>query len=399
MNGPIQATEGKKRIAIIDMLRGFALLGIFFVNMPTFFAPGLYLDPLEYWGNGMDRALSVFVDVFFQGSFYPLFAFLFGYGAVLMRESLQEKAMSFPFYYSKRLLVLLGFGVLHAFFVWHGDILVTYALCGLVLMLFLKRKAGTLFIAGAVTYVFINGLLVLSSLIIDQRAAIGFLYDPEAVRLSINAYQNGTYSELFIRRFTDWYSVNGPFGMGLQLVTIVPMMMAGAACAKKNWLENAVGKRGLLAVIASSSLAIGLFLKLGPYMPLFKDYPYTILLVQDQFGGPLMTLFYIAAIVILGKTETAGKILIALSYPGRLSMSNYLFQSLLATSLFYSYGLGLYGQVSYTAGFCLVMLIYAGQVAGSKWWLERFRYGPAEYIWRWGTYGVKPVFRKGGRKG
>ena len=398
MNDEDWYAEGKKRIAIIDTLRGIALLGIFFVNMPAFFSPWLYLNPSEYWKDGLDQALSVFVDLFFQGSFYPLFAFLFGYGAVLMSESLQGKGLSFPLYFSRRLLILLVFGMLHAFLIWHGDILMTYAVCGLVFLLFYKRKPGTMLAIGLVTYGMINGMLVLSSLSLNQGEALGILYDPEAVRISIEAYQNGPYSELFNRRFTEWASVNGPFGMGLQLLSIVPMMLAGGALAKQKWLENAGDKKGMVAALAVCSLIFGLFLKLAPYLPSFKEYPYTALLVQDQFGGPLLTLFYIAAIVLLGRLKTFRKTLTAVSYAGRLSLSNYLFQSLLSTSLFYSYGLGLYGQLSYKSGFCLVIFIYAGQLIFSKWWLERFRYGPAEYIWRWGTYGEKPVFRKGGRK-
>ena len=119
-----------------------------------------------------------------------------------------------------------------------------------------------------------------------------------------------------------------------------------------------------------------------------------LILGLQQLGGPLVSLFYLTGIALLVELPSMQKLLQPLSYVGRLSMTNYLLQSTVMTFIFYSYGLGLYGSISYTTGFVLVLVFFTLQVIFSKWWITHYRYGPVEYIWRWGTYGQKPTFKK-----
>ena len=107
-----------------------------------------------------------------------------------------------------------------------------------------------------------------------------------------------------------------------------------------------------------------------------------------------MGLFYLALIVLLLQNDQAKRVLHPFSYTGRLSISNYLLQSVFASFLFYSYGLGLYGKISYTEGVGIVIAFYGLQAAVSKYWTSKYRMGPVEYVWRWGTYGKKPLLRK-----
>ncbi|MGN1401469.1 MAG: DUF418 domain-containing protein [Bacillus sp. (in: firmicutes)] len=386
--------DEKDRLITIDVIRGFALLGIFFVNMPTFFSPYLYIDPKTYWENGLDSTLSSFVETFMTGSFYPLFAFLFGFGAILQYERLRSKGLSFPKHFSRRLFVLLLIGVIHAFLFWHGDILITYAIGGAVFLLFYKLKPLALLLISILSYGIFFGLFALLTLIIDQDFMMKLTYDAEAVERSLTAYGDGNFQDVFSQRMQDWLMVNGPQNFWLLILSIVPFMMIGAAFAKNKWLVSVQKHKRMLVAIMIFAFVSGFFLKTLSYLPFADSFPFTAMVVKSYIGGPLLTFFYISALALLLDSEKARAVLHPFSYAGRMSVTNYLFQSVLFTSLFYSYGLGLYGNVSYSVGFVLVIITFALQVWFSKWWLSRYRFGPVEFLWRWGTYGKKPVNKR-----
>ncbi len=391
MGDKITPILGRDRIISLDIIRGFALLGIFMVNMPSFFSPILYADPAAYWTGNVDKSLHALVEIFAQASFYPLFAFLFGFGAVMIAERMQEREQSFPVYFSRRLFVLLLFGLLHAFFVWHGDILITYALCGIVFLLFYRLSPMVLLSIGASVYLFFFGLLTLSTLLMDQTMMVEFMYNADAVKRSEAVYGTGSFGDIFSQRFQDWYLVNGPANFWLLLVNIVPFMLTGAAFAKKKWLTSVRENRRFLWITAIVTGVFGMLLKSLPYIVPEDLLPLTMTFVQDYFGGPLLALFYVTAMVLLLERKSVLRLLKPLSYAGRMSISNYLLQSILCTALFYAYGLGLYGSFSYLQGFMLVCAVFAVQLFISRLWLKRFAYGPVEYIWRYASYGRKPM--------
>jgi len=115
------------RIEIIDIIRGFAILGIFLVNMGDFHSPWLYLEVGKLWTSPIDIGADIFVDIFAQSSFYTLFSFLFGFGMVIIKERMTALNYSFYKLFLRRMFWLLVFGLIHAFLIWHGDILISYA--------------------------------------------------------------------------------------------------------------------------------------------------------------------------------------------------------------------------------------------------------------------------------
>ncbi len=142
----------KNRTISIDVLRGFALLGILLVNMPTFHSPFLYLDSFTYWPSQLDQFFSNMVELFAQANFYPLFAFLFGYGAMIIAERSQMKGINFPSFFARRLTILLIIGCIHAFLIWNGDILITYAITGLFFIFFYQLSGKALLRWGMIIY-------------------------------------------------------------------------------------------------------------------------------------------------------------------------------------------------------------------------------------------------------
>ena len=152
----IKPVQDHNRIVSLDMMRGFAILGIFLVNMLSFHSPLLYIEPLEWWKEPLDQGVYMFIDIFIQASFYPLFSMLFGYGLVMLWEKTQKKGLSFHPIALRRLFFLLIVGLAHAILVWHGDILFNYALLGFIFLLFIKLSGKKMLVLGSIFYLLPN---------------------------------------------------------------------------------------------------------------------------------------------------------------------------------------------------------------------------------------------------
>ncbi|QNK50697.1 DUF418 domain-containing protein [Brevibacterium sp. PAMC23299] len=393
MKGAMVPLQESKRIVSIDILRGLAILGIFLVNMPSFHSPLLYIDGAERWAGGWDGILYRFSDIVAQASFYPLFSFLFGFGAIILAVRSEEKGISFPLLYIKRLSFLLILGCIHAFFIWHGDILINYAVFGIAFLFFYKMKGRNLILLGSVCYVLPFAILGSLFLIMGTFDSEGMAIttDSAMMKQSLEVYQSGTFTELMSQRALDWYMVNNPLNSIILFLSIFPFFLMGAGVAKKGFLQNSTQYKRQLKAISIVSLLLGMSIKMLPYVTV---YHFGTIFVQDYLGGPLLTIFYITAITLLAERAGASRLLHPLSYIGRMSMSNYLFQSMVCTGIFYSYGLGLYGSVSYTTGFVFLIALFCLQILLSLLWMGLYEYGPVEYIWRFFTYGKKPVMRR-----
>ena len=165
-----------------------------------------------------DRIFYILVDLFAQASFYPVFAFLFGFGAVILAKRAQDRNQSFSLVFSRRLVVLLFIGCVHAFLIWHGDILINYALFGFIFLLFYKMSGITLLWTGSLLFaipaLLFSLLMMLIYFTIPDEAVI--LTNFEMVKASIEAYQSGAFMEIFQQRFVEWYMVNN-LGSGIIL--------------------------------------------------------------------------------------------------------------------------------------------------------------------------------------
>ncbi|MDE4086138.1 DUF418 domain-containing protein [Planococcus maritimus] len=379
----LQPISLHERVDAIDLMRGFSLFGILLINMLAFHTPLSYIDPYKWFSGTMDQTIFIGLDIFVQASFYPLFAMLFGYG--LMMQFLRAQGQSQPFIpvAVKRLLILLGFGIIHAFFIWYGDILITYALMGLLLIGMLSLPANWLLGLGVLIYTLPHLMftaIMFISVMADPNIYIGY----QEAEQSIAAYGSGSFAEIFSRRLTDWYYGNNPFSFIIYVVTILPLMMVGAAAAKWRMIEQVAIKKKTWIVLAAGSLIVGLLLKSTPYI-FDKNYAYQY--VQEMFGGPLVSIGYAAIIALLSLNKSFMKALSPLIKAGRMSMTVYLMQSIIATSIFYSFGLGLYGQVDLLTGTLIAVGIFIVQLIFAELWFSKFKRGPVEMIWRRWTYG------------
>ena len=177
----------------------------------------------------------------------------------------------------------------------------------------------------------------------------------------------------------------------MMLFSLLPLFLIGGGAAKYKWFERIHEHRKGLTITLIVTLMLGLFFKLLPYL-FTTNLPTTY--AQDIFGGPLLAISYGLMVVFFAEKKVLNKLLTSISYVGRMSFSNYLFQSILSTLIFYHYGLGYYGKISVLTGTILVFAIYVFQMILSRLWLKYYYYGPAEWIWRNFTYFKKQSFRR-----
>lgn len=380
---PIRSAD---RIDALDYLRGFALLGIFVANMLFFHTPYVYVDPYTWFPTISDELSHMWVDILFQSSFYPLFAMLFGYGMNMQYEKALATGSRFIPTVSRRMAVLLMFGIIHAFLIWPGDILITYALMGFILMLLLRLPAGALAgIASALYIIPLGGLTVLVFLgeLLSPGGSLAEFVDITSINNSIEAYSAGTFGEVTAQRAADWIYMNSS-SIPLAPFMILPLFMIGAAAGKWKLIERAGDrwKRWILPAVVG--LAGGLAVKALPY---FTDLRFTAAMVQDAFGGPLLTVGYVGLIILLLRSKLFCNVFRPVRMAGRMSLTVYITQSLIATLIFYSYGLGFYGKISVSTGTWLAVGVFAVQAILADLYLQKFRQGPLEAVWRRLTYG------------
>jgi len=409
MDGSVDAgtpTLPRERLEVIDILRGFALLGILLVNLPIFALPLRPPSPLDVGYSYLDRVIDLAINLLARGRFFSLFSFLFGLGFALQLLRLEARGIPFGRWYTRRLLILLVIGLIHTFLIWHGDILTTYALAGFALVPFRHRSTRTLLTWSAV---FLAFPLVLSiaqhgvdayvradpgkAAALDRALEVQDQVALERSKESIRKYSSGTWEEIMAQRLDDVMVENEPDTLLKTVPQIFGMFLLGLYAGRIRLFEEVSKYLGLIRTVWWCGLSLGLvelILTVGWMMPGRLEPP---LLIEGLWGGvhqvnrTALCLFYVSSGILLFRQAGSRMIISRLAFPGRTALTNYLLQSIVCTTIFYSYGLGLYGKYRVSTGLLLTFAIFLIQVAASSLWLKRFRFGPLEWVWRSLTYG------------
>jgi uncharacterized protein len=376
---------------VIDILRGFSVLGMLAVNMLSF--SGYAHVSLQEMGIAHQLA-TLFIRLTAEAKFYPLFSFLFGWGVAIQMERATEREEPFLPLYVRRLTILLLIGLVHAILICEGDILVTYALLGLPLLLF-RRRSDRVILLIAVACLLIPVLLSApgpAASIRDWHAgAVAPLRQAVMEGYRANVYVEGSYLEIAVHRlkvlssnyanFIYWAPhIFGMFLLGFYagqrriFHTVADHLVQ---FRRTMWVALVVGLPLTLIFVAVSGYPN---LLPGVYRDLATRGVRTI-------GGSVLCLFYISGFILLTQKRRWMHRLSPLAFVGRTALSNYLFQSVTCTLFFYGYGLGLYGELGPAITMILTLLLFRVQVSLSRWWLERHQFGPAEWLWRSLTYG------------
>lgn len=371
---PDAPTQPNARLITLDILRGIALLGIFTVNMLFFSGPYGYFG-MTAARNEAERWLEVIVRVFAQGASYSLFSFLFGLGLALQ---LRRGPVALP-RFRRRLLVLLGIGLIHAVFIWYGDILISYAVGGFVLTLFATQRSWVLAL-GAL------GFFALSSLTYLTPLDLGLA--PNASWLTLGSFNDvmGSGSYLELVRYQAQMAWREILNLPDFLPTVLWLFLLGLLAGRQGLFSEP--KRRLWLTILLVALPVALVFKgfvaywllTDTYSPLNVGYSFGI-------GGPALMFVYLSILSLLLSREVWQRRLAPFSFTGRMALTNYLTQSVVCTLIFNAYGLGYFGELGLSVTLLLVFIIYALQLIFSRVWLARFRFGPVEWLWRSLTYG------------
>jgi len=382
------------------MMRGFALIGVLLVNLRFISSPQLYwnhADVTRRWPGFVHRITEWFIQIFIVAKFLSLFSFMFGLGFALLMKRAVAKDAPFGLFYSRRLLALLGFGLLHSFLLWYGDILTTYALLGFALVLF-RRCSERSLLAWAAVLLLIPALLTLAPSAGGSNAKTDSGEVAGAAALaeqSIAAYRSSDFKQIFEQRVTDLthaYQQTLPF-LPLNFAMFLLGLYAGRrgvlqAIPEHLRLLRRLRNWGFTAGVAANAAALAILREIVPA-------PSSIGVLAFTVGAPTLGLSYGATLVILAQKPRHRRWLKPFAAVGRMALTNYMAQSAIATSLFYGYGLGLYAVWGPAADVPLAAMIFAAEMAFSVWWLRRYRFGPLEWIWRSLTYQRRQPFRIG----
>ncbi len=381
---PVRPTA---RIEIVDVLRGFALLGVLMMNMGSFSGA----PPLAQT-TGLSRIAVLFITFFAQAKFYTMFSFLFGWGMSIQMERAAQRGSRFAPLYARRLLVLLLIGLVHAVLIWSGDILTIYALLGFFLLLFRSSSPKVLLIAVIVcllipVLVSIPGPGQAFRTAYAQATASWHIVDRDPA----DVFATGNYWEVTQHR---WQSTITGYSYAVYWAThILAMFLLGLYVGRRRIFHDVSQHLPLFRKVMWVGLVVGgalnaLFVYAtvspdsipGGYMQLATRGARTV-------GSSLLCLAYVSIIVLLYQQQGWREKLTPLGGVGRMALTNYLTHSVVCTLIFYGYGLGLYGKFSPAITLILTLVIYQAQIRLSDWWLYKYRFGPAEWLWRSLTYG------------
>lgn len=379
----------------MDMLRGVAVLGILLININSFALPLEATFELSDVGDrsAIDKAVFAIVSALGQGKFMAMFALLFGAGVALMVDRRRERGEPTAGLHYRRIGILAAIGFIHGVFIWHGDILLPYAVCAAVLypLLLLRGQALVWVTVGAWALVLIvvfgfSALIAWSESMAGDTEASARLFENE-----VELMRGGVLSIMKVR-FVHWllFFVLGIF---LMLPLALALMLTGALAKRTGWItgerENASYKRLLVACLLIGLPVAGLRVTLHmtwntPWFIAFES-------VMSLIDAALLCFAWGAGLVLVAPLLAKvwlGRALIAV---GRMALTNYLAQSILFTTLFYGYGLGLFAAFSRAELLAFVAVAWVLQLVWSPWWLSRHERGPMEALWRSVTYLKAPT--------
>jgi len=412
----LEPTAARERIQLFDVLRGFALFGVLLANMAWLSGGEVVLTEARAASlptAAIDPYAKYLINFFVDGKANTIFAFLFGLGFAVQLIRAEERGVSILPVYARRLFWLLVFGLAHMLLLWYGDILHLYALMGFALILFRRRAGKTLLATGVAL-----ALLPFSILFSLPWLFAHLLGAPDAAERAAELAADIQAREARLAVFTDGgyfavirehlrFNVSDYFTSGI-IFALAPYALG------RFLLGYYVGRRRLLH---ESHLHLALFRRLLAWGLIFGVAGNAVFVwvsvaldnkTADEaslwavgaawiinLGIPAMSLFYVSAIVLLFQRRAWQRRLLWLAPVGRMALTNYLAQTLFHLFIFYGYGigLGLIGRVGTSLCIPLSLAIFALQILYSRWWLARFRFGPAEWLWRSLAYGVRQPMR------
>jgi uncharacterized protein len=380
---PLTQTE---RYRALDAIRGASLFGVLLVNLLTLFRVSLFQHILTFhthpgWANHLvDDLVSGLVE--FKA--FTLFSLMFGVGVAIQTERAMTRGVKLNRFLVRRFLMLLALGLCHLLLIWNGDILVLYAVCGLLLIPVLRLPARALAALGAAFIVlpfFVPlGIALPGREVLRAHAA-------EATRV----YSQGGFLEILTFRWAETRRLILPLLLG-SLPRTAGLMLWGLSAWRSGVLREPERHRGLLrAIFLGAGLTGGITAALQVYS---QSYGVTLEVpFPDLTSNIPLALAYGAGLLLWLSRAPASALVAQLAAAGQMALTNYLTESIVLGVIFYGYGFGLFGRLGPVGGALIGIALYIGQLAFSRMWLGRYRFGPFEWLWRSMTYGRRQPMR------
>jgi uncharacterized protein len=392
-------------------------LGILPINILALALPWeAYLNPKLAGGfTGINFFAWLFCYVFFDQKMMTIFSMLFGAGLVLMSDRMVQRGASPATFFYRRAVILLVIGLAHAYLLWQGDILVSYALCGMIVYPFRRLPPRAMMILGLLVMLpsvwFARGE---SAQLAKARDAVQrvetaaqngetsdanlFLAEKSdgsrtsaEIEDNIRTYRQGSYLQLARNRAPNAFAVETTMFGTTFIWTVSGRMLLGMALMKLGVFSAQLSLR-FYVILAILGYGLGLpLVGWGAYQLVENDFDVVYMLGGgaefNDFGSLLVALGHVGTVISICKTGLATWLMRCLAAVGRIALSNYLMQSVICTTLFYGYGFALFGTLDRVHLLGVVVAVWILQFSYSLTWLKHFRFGPVEWLWRSLTYG------------
>lgn len=416
--GPVDITE---RISSVDVLRGFALLGILMINIDVFALPSATLfNPLLAGGfTGLNQLTWQFSYVVFFQKMMAIFSMLFGAGLVLMSGRAEAAGKKFGPVYYRRIFWLAVIGMIHAYFIWYGDILFAYAVCGLLLYP-LRKLSGRWLITLGIIVLLIGAALSIGSGVFFEytrsqheaaeaarrtgekptAAQEGFAQVWEEVSVEFNPSPEKLAEEINARRGGYWAMTKyvAPITLAMQTTSLffyiiwraLALMLIGMGLMKLRVFsaERSIKFYAILMVIG-----YGVAMPVSGYgasLLIERNFDFAYFFrsggIYDYISSIFVGLGHVGLIMIICKAGLLKRLTERLAAVGRMALTNYLMHSAVMAIIFFGFGLGLFGRVERFGLLGFVLGMWILQLIVSPIWLKHFRFGPVEWLWRTLTY-------------
>lgn len=393
--GPVGRAE---RIVSLDVLRGFALLGILVVNVVSFsMISATYLNPTAQGElSGANYWVWLLTHVLVDTKFMSIFSMLFGAGIVLMAERAEAAGRSGMGLHFRRMFWLMLFGLLHAHLLWYGDILFLYGVCGFVVYWFRRRRPAFLLIAAFAFLGVGTGISLLSGWSMpywpdEQLAEITMDWEPSpaVIEAELAAYR-GDWLQQMAHRVPAAIEFETLILLVWGFWRAGGMMLLGMALFKMGVFSDQRSRRSYLLWGAAAFLigvpAILYGVRQNVAANWEARYSFFFGPLYNYWASILVSLGYVGLVMLVCRSGTAKAVQRVLAAVGQTALSNYLFQTIICTTVFYGHGLGWFGTVERVGQLGIVIAVWTLQLVVSPIWIRHFRFGPFEWLWRTLSY-------------
>ena len=395
VHAPVLAAD---RIGSLDVLRGFALLGILVMNMQAFaMIEAAYMNPRAYGDfTGVNRLTWVLEHLFGDLKFMALFSMLFGAGVFLLCDRARQRTGRAAGLHYRRMTWLLLIGLVHAYGFWYGDILVSYALCGMLVFVFRNLSPRWLLGLGLVALVppsllFLAGQASMPWWPEESMAELqaDWKPGPELIAAELEAYRGGWWDQMTFRApasltvqlalFPAWFMWR-PGGLMLIGMALLKTGVLGGQRSPGFYLGLWLAGWGLGLPLVAAGILLNQAHDWAVERSMFLGYQF------NYWGSVPMALGHAGLVLFVVRAGLLKRVQQALAAMGRMALTNYLLQTLICTTIFYGHGFGLFGRIERTTQLLIALGILTTQMMGSVAWLRCFRHGPMEWAWRSLTY-------------